>query len=118
MLRRWFSVAMVLMIALQSVAAIADAHQLHQSGTQHLTFDHSHLSSDIDNGNQLVKHSPDQPGQPLYDCHHCCHCHGHASVVPAGSLSHFAIFSGTELADYQAHLTSKIPTSLFRPPIV
>jgi len=117
MIKRWFMMVMALMIALQSVAAIADAHQLHQSGTQHLTFDHSHQSSDIDNGNQLVKQSPVQPGQPLYDCHHCCHCHGHASVVLAGSLSHFAFFSGTELADYQAHLTSTIPTSLFRPPI-
>jgi len=117
MIKRWFVMVMALMIALQSVAAIADAHQFHQSGTEHLEFDHSHQPTDTDNDNQLVKQSPDQPGQPLYDCHHCCHCHGHASVVLAGSLSNFAIFSGTELADYQAHLSSTIPTSLFRPPI-
>ena len=113
MIKRWFMMVIALMIALQSVAAIADVHQFHQSGSQHLEFDHSHQPSDTDNGKQLVKQSPDQPG---HDCHHCCHCHGHASVVLAGLSSHFA-FSGTELANYQAHLPSTIPTPLFRPPI-
>lgn len=117
MIKRWFMMIMALVIASQSVAAIADAHQFHQSGTQHQEFNHSHQSSDRDNDTHLVNQSPDKPNQPLFDCHHCCHCHGHASVVLAGSLSRFAIFSGTELADYQAHLTSTIPTSLFRPPI-
>jgi len=115
MIKRWIMIVMALMIALQSVAAIADMHQSHQSDTPHLEFGHSHQPSDAENGHQLVKQSPKQPGQPHNDCHHCCH--GHASAVPAGSLYHFAIFSGTELADYHAHLTSTIPTSLFRPPI-
>lgn len=117
MLRHYVTCLLAFLIAVQSVAAMVDVHQFHQSGKEHLTFDHSHQSSDTDNGNRLVKQSPDQPGQPLYDCHHCCHCHGHASVVLAVSLSNYTIYSGTELADYQAHLTSTIPTSLFRPPI-
>lgn len=118
MIKRWFMMGMTLMIAMQSVAAIADAHQFHQSGTQHLEFDHSHQSTDTDNDSQLTTQAPDKPGQPVYDCHHCCHCHGHGSVALTGAASHLvALFSGKGQADYQASFTSLIPTSLFRPPI-
>lgn len=108
---------MALMIALQSVAAIADAHQSHQSGTRHLEFDQPYQSADTDNEIQLTKQAPDRPDQSLYDSPHCCHCHGHGFMTLVGSSLHFAIFSGTELVDYQTTLTSVIPASLFRPPI-
>ena len=32
----------IALIAVQSVMAVADVHQLHQSGTKHLAFDHEH----------------------------------------------------------------------------
>ena len=119
-IRHYLTCLLALLIALQSVAAMADVHQLHQSGTEHLEFDHSHQSTatDTHNDNLLAKQTPDQRGQSVYDCHHCCHCHGHGSVVLIGATSHLAdLFSENGQADYQANLTSGIPPSLFRPPI-
>ncbi|EDY86754.1 conserved hypothetical protein [gamma proteobacterium HTCC5015] len=119
-IRHYLTCLLALLIALQSVAAMADVHQLHQSGTEHLEFDHSHQSTatDTHNDNLLAKQTPDQPGQSVYDCHHCCHCDGHGSVVLIGATSHLAdLFSENGQADYQANLTSGIPPSLFRPPI-
>lgn len=119
-IRHYLTCLLALLIALQSVAAMADVHQLHQSGTEHLEFDHSHQSTatDTHNDNLLAKQTPDQPGQSVYDCHHCCHCHDHGSVVLIGATSHLAdLFSENGQADYQANLTSGIPPSLFRPPI-
>ena len=119
-IRHYLTCLLALLIALQSVAAMADVHQLHQSGTEHLEFDHSHQSTatDTHNDNLLAKQTPDQPGQSVYDSHHCCHCHGHGSVVLIGATSHLAdLFSENGQADYQANLTSGIPPSLFRPPI-
>jgi hypothetical protein len=117
MIKHWIMMVMALMIALQSVAAIADAHQSHQSGTLHLEFNQPYQSADTDNEIQLTEQAPDKPGQSLYDCPHCCHCHGHGFMALVGSSSPLAIFSGVVLGDYRATLTSVIPASLFRPPI-
>lgn len=118
MIRHYLTCLLALLIALQSVNTMADAHQLHQSGTEHLEFDHSHQPPDTEVYNQLTKQAPEKPDQSLYDCHHCCHCHGHGSVILAGAASHVAaLFSGNGQADFQANLTSSIPPSLFRPPI-
>jgi hypothetical protein len=115
MVRYFLTCLLAALIALQSVVAIADAYELHQSGTEYLELNHSQQSADAKNDNQLVKQSPDKPGQLQYDYHHCCH--GHVSMIPFDSSSHFANFSETRLVDYQANLTSFIPTSLYRPPI-
>ena len=118
MIRRAISYLLITLIALQSVVAMADAHQLHQTGTEHLEFEHSHQPGDTESDKQLSKQASEKSGQPLYDCHHCCHCHGHGSVVLIGATSHLAdLFSENGQADYQANLTSGIPPSLFRPPI-
>lgn len=119
-IRHYLTCLLALLIALQSVAAMADIHQLRQSGTVHLEFDHSHQSTATDTQNDylLAELTPDQPGQSVYDCQHCCHCHGHGSVVLIGAASHLAdLFSENRQADYQANLTSGISCSLFRPPI-
>ena len=42
MIRHAITYLIIALIAMQSVVAVADAHQLHQSGTEHLTFDHEH----------------------------------------------------------------------------
>lgn len=118
MLRQYLAFLLTALIALQSVAAVADAHQFHQSGTEHLTFDHDHsqLTDKLQPKRQSKIDNPDVSTN--LDCHHCCHCHGHGSVALTGAASHLvALFSGKGQADYQASFTSLIPTSLFRPPI-
>lgn len=115
MLRQYLAFLLTALIALQSVAAVADAHQFHQSGTEHLTFDHDHsrLTDKLQPKRQSKIDNPDVSTNL-----DCCHCHGHGSVVLIGVASHVAdLFSQNGHADYQASLTSGIPPSLFRPPI-
>jgi len=116
MIRHCLTCLLALLIVLQSVVAMADAFQFHQSGTEHLEFDHLHQPTDTQNDSKLAKQASDKLEQSVYDCHHCCHCHG--SVVLTVAASHSAaLFSGNGQADYQANLTSGISPSLFRPPI-
>lgn len=118
MIRRAISYLLITLIALQSVVAMADAHRLHQTGTEHLEFEHSHQPGDTESDKQLSKQASEKSGQPLYDCHHCCHCHGHGSMVLAVAASQLtALFSGHQKVPYRANLTMGIPPTLFRPPI-
>lgn len=94
MIRHIVTYLIVIMIALQSFVAMADSHQLHQSGTKHIVFEHQH---DLDNV------MPDDSANSMFDCHHCCHCHGmsHPFLV-SGEDSVIAISLGNEVSDYQA----------------
>lgn len=110
MVRKWLSYILVMLIALQSVVAVADAHQAHQSAMEHLEFEHEHdVNADIE-----------APVSDLAqdDCHHCCHCHGveHLYIVGSG-----ADFSGKSLHRLIAHgprYYSKYSSPDIRPPIV
>lgn len=120
MIRLYLTCLLALLIAVQSVTAMADVHKFHQSGTEHVEFNHSHQStaSDTQNDSQLAKQAADPLSQSAYDCHHCCHCHGHGSFVLTEVASHLTVlFSESGQVGYQANLTSVIPPSLFRPPI-
>ena len=116
-IRHYLSCLLALLIAMQSVVAVADVHQFHHSSIGHLEFDHSHPSSatDTQNESQLAKQTPDQSA---HDSHHCCQCHGHYFVVLIGTALHLAdLFSENGQIAYLANLTSVISPSLFRPPI-
>ena len=118
MIRHCVSYLLALLIALQSVIAMADTHRLYQAGTEHLEFDHSHWPADTRNNSQLAKQTANQPSLSLQDCNHCCHCHGQNSVVLTGTASHLAaLLPGNRQANCQANLTSGIAPSLVRPPI-
>ena len=64
------------LIACQSSIAVADLHQLHQSGTEHISFDHSMIEDDQKDA--VIADIPEAETTTAvqYDCHHCCHCHG------------------------------------------
>ena len=117
MIKRWVIMVLALMIALQSLTAVADAHLSHQSGISQLELSKPHQYSDAGIENQISKQAPDTSGQSLYECPHCCHCPVHGVVMLVGSSAPFAIFPGIGADDYRAALTSVIPSSLFRPPI-
>jgi len=89
-LRRYLSQLMITLIALQPVVSIADAHQFHQSDTEHLTVEYEHTHSDVQ---PLVKADsivpdivPDTADTSQLDCQHCCHCHGTGQVLLAMNL--------------------------------
>lgn len=75
MIRDYLIYCLMSLIALQSVVAMADVHQLHQSGTEHLAFDHEHNSNHAQLTSDETRNSKDQTNSQHLDCQHCCHCH-------------------------------------------
>ena len=77
MLKRALTYFVLTLIVLQSGLAMGDAHQLHQSGAEHVVFDESHQHLD---GLESEKHQTkdldsDASSSQKWDCHHCCHGH-------------------------------------------
>ncbi len=119
MIKRSIPWLMIILIALQSVGAMADVHSAHQSGMEHLTFEHEH-----EHEHAQPHSSPDAHPEAAsltdasqYDCHHCCHCHGaHFSFI--ASYVHSASLYGRSL-QHSYHqplsLTQQVQ-SLYRPP--
>ena len=105
---------LAIIILLQSLAAVADAHQFHQSNNQHeIIAEHIHEpAADI-----VFNDANQQDGSS--DCHHCCHCHSiGASVLPASSCHIGEINSPSVTFMYTDRYTSQPSHSLYRPPIV
>ncbi|OUS00599.1 hypothetical protein A9Q81_10465 [Gammaproteobacteria bacterium 42_54_T18] len=115
MIQKVLTYLLVTMIAMQSFVAIADVHQPHQSGEQHLEFEHAHG----DSAELNVSSEPlESTSLDEYDCHHCCHCHGVNYLKTAGN--------GDDVFPYKQHLfltasvdyLSYTPSPDIRPPIV
>jgi len=67
----WVGLVLVLLIALQSYAAVADSDENHRVDSQHLQTEHSHDTDDIERYDE----SSDSEHN-IEDCHHCGHCQG------------------------------------------
>ncbi len=101
-------ILLVLAVSFQSIAAVSDVHQSHQSGASHLEFEHEH-EGDTKKLTQVDLNS--------FDCHHCCHCHGGhvSSMLPPtfnlAYLEHNQVIFITEQS-FNSNLSSR----LLRPP--
>ena len=116
MLKKWLSYWLVILIAMQSFSAIADSHQTHQSGEQHLSFEHEHAQTPVESIQPLsLKKSTELPSDGL-DCHHCCHCHLHLNYLPTASLGLLLPHNSSELSRYNTTALVGLLSSLFRPP--
>jgi len=115
MIKKWISILLTALIALQSVNASIDTHQLHQSGQEHLSFEHDHEGNSIDLSKDNLKTSEDSP----YDCHHCCHCHGTSNLYLSGISSATLLSFGSKLSfEYDLNLPSIYLFPALRPPII
>jgi hypothetical protein len=116
-MRKWTSFILAVLIGFQSVVAMADAHQSHQSGSDHVEFKHDHDAGS--NGSVSatdVNAASGAAGQ--FDCHHCCHCHGMASVFLATHSFGLALSrSNRTVSDYCVEYPSLSPSPGLRPPI-
>lgn len=114
MVKRCFIMVMTLLIALQSVASIAYEAQPHNPAMPHYD-EHSHQSADFKSENQASKPSPDSPG---HSADHCHHSHSCFHMVLMGTLPNiFGLAAGIVRSDYQDNFTTRVQSSLFRPPI-
>lgn len=111
MLKKTIVFTFSVLMAFQSVFAIADMHQSHQSGLEHLEFTHNH-DGEINQEKNLL-------GESDYDCHHCCHCHGPSfSAIASGPFS-LTINIDQHLNTLPfSNYSSKNFSLLLRPPIV
>ncbi len=121
MVKRLLQYCLIAVIALQAVGSVADAHESHQSGTEHVSFEHEHdehghaVFPDQESPDQDIDHT--QPQE--LDCHHCCHCHGvhHHWLITNLSFSQPSIYKQTY--SFQHYTLSPSPLdSILRPPIV
>ncbi|WP_269618221.1 hypothetical protein [Zhongshania sp. BJYM1] len=102
---------LTVVMLLQSLAAVADVHQFHQSSDQHEV-----VSVHLDTL-EAVDDVSEQHTDSL-DCHHCCHCHGMTSSVLPASQSHIGNFANPAIKFNSVTQTpTKLSTSLYRPPI-
>lgn len=100
-------------VSFQSIAAASDMHESHQTGAEHLEFEHEHdePAKDIELDNQTVQKS--------FDCHHCCHCHGGhlTSLLPSG-LSLAFMCGNQSLSNLNQIIKNTHLSRLLRPPQV
>lgn len=84
-IRQYLVYFLMALIVSQSVGVMADVHKFHQSGTEHLSFEHEHTPIDGDAIERQDLEAPQAISADVFDCHHCCHCHGVASVFIGGN---------------------------------
>lgn len=117
MIHRCLSNLLIILIALQLVEPMADSHQSHQTGAQHLAFEHDHSQFNHENS-PANEHSNLEDGHTdsSFDCHHCCHCHGLAHLLT--SQAHFTpTLLGNAISDYRFAYFSHRTTPDNPPPI-
>jgi hypothetical protein len=103
-IRRYLTCLLAVLIAVQSVAAMADAHQFHQAETEHLTFNHEHDSTAAHSATKILMKATnvaDPASTFSQDCHHCCHCHGMTHLYLGGNPDNLEPTTlGKESSDY------------------
>ena len=110
---------LALLIALQSVLVIADTHELSQIDSVHVEPKHAHELFSSKDKSHIYEQKGATFEQFFDDCQHCCHCHGHASLVLSNAnLQIHSILQGKEIVDYEFNYSSRHSPSLFRPPII
>ena len=115
-MRLLFYVVLILMTT-QSVGAMADVHSLHQTGTEHLNFSdgHEHLEP-------IEQHLGDlesaEHSEQSWDCHHCCHCHGHSCfAVVMSATDYIPPLDSSSAALNKDSIKLEAYRRIFRPPI-
>jgi hypothetical protein len=102
-------IILVLAVSFQSVSAVYDLHQTHQSGVEHLEFEHDH--------DQLELKIDNQDSQKSYDCHHCCHCHGsHLTSLLPPKINLTLLYGNQIIPNLNQTLENAYISRLLRPP--
>lgn len=117
MVKKWLSYILASLIALQSLAAIADDHLIHQSGVQHVEDEHKYASGLVD-VEASHEYEQDTSTSNQHDCQHCCHCHGLAQFIIDSDRDIGISRSRQRLSEYNQSYLSNLLFPDIRPPIV
>lgn len=117
MLKRALTYLALILVVLQSGVSLADAHQLHQSGAEHLSFDESHQHLNDTDPEEQHNHDLDTSSSQQWDCHHCCHCHGHSSPAILISAEHILLVRHSPpVPNYSENTFPETFETFLRPP--
>lgn len=116
MMKRYLTIVLALVIALQSLVAIGDAAQHHLVPAHH---EHAHEGINLDAASpELAEPSDSSNPSPDHSSDHCHQHHSHFHMALLTATTDIAMQSNEQHSpNYQACHTSVIPPSLFRPPI-
>lgn len=116
MIRRFLTFLMITLVAMQSVIAMADIHQVHNSNLTHQTSNNHLVQADIESIVFADQQPTDSNSYQHLDCNHCCHgaCHFFIGVnqEPIASLN-----PHNDTTSYQAVYHSLVLTPDNPPPI-
>ena len=109
----WFIAALFLF---QGVFASAEVSYLPSLLTSD-NFEEADSHHYVSNGSCIVTPDCDDTYADTDDCDNCCHCHGsHLTLLPKPVLASTPVSFLTPQA-YETKEITKIPTSIYRPPI-
>jgi hypothetical protein len=112
-MKNWVSFLLIMLIAVQSVLAVADTHEINPSDIGHHEFEgRSSHASDAEDPVDLNQSSGD-----TLDCQHCSHFHSAQLNLLPGMASNL-VFDAAQLhfSDRSNAAGSSHSSSLFRPP--
>lgn len=112
MVRRCFMAVMLVAVALQSAAFMADMELQHHSLMPH--FEHAHVSATPEPADT----SKGSPNDRSHSSDHCHHSHVCFHTILTANVTHaFSATRGLLRSAYRAQLTGGVQASPFRPPI-
>lgn len=121
MMKSWISQLLIILIALQSVMAVADVHLEHESNSDHAVSDHqtaSELTLHTEDTQSKASQTEDsQKETSSIDCNHCCHCHS-PQFNFLGNLVTDPVFKDGEkhTIDLKNTAPFSLASQLFKPP--
>lgn len=127
---------LILTFVVQPASTLADVHQFHQSGAEHLGFENhrqtgDHLIPNAVDTNTVDPTTTDttttdtttdttKSSGTQFDCHHCCHCHGVACGIglPVTQVLECEYGVFIQKSEYAARVYPSVHEKQFRPPRV
>ena len=111
--------AMMLLMALQSVVSVADMDQFYSPGVVHQDAESFTAPSTIEPADAISNQSPAAPDDSGHSFVQCDLCHGHCQMLSMGYLPDaLGNMPDKSLTGYRASFSSVDQSSPFRPPIV
>lgn len=113
MRRRWLTYCLLVLFAMQSVAASVDMYHSHQAGTKHVDSRVVHNLSLIDVFSADVTAQVDA----CCECHHCLHCHCTMNHALLKTFSVYISFIKISVQNRYVNLSpTSFTTTFYRPP--
>ncbi len=116
MLKKSLSYWFVILIAMQSITAIANTIQVHQPSEQYLSFDYERNQTQPDATQPQSLEKSSQFFNDGLDCHPFCSCHLYLSYLPESSFNSLLSLRTLVLNRYNSTAPSGFQSSIFRPP--